>query len=175
MSTGYETYSGGVTYTRAIGSRLQGSASISYTKLDTDGGTSGGFSGLTYSAAVSYQVSPRLVAQVLISRATVPSIRLNSTFGLDNLYSGHLSYTLTSRLVVSGGGSIAHNSYNGIPYPAGFDITDEKIYRVFGDAEYQLTRRLSLGLNAEHIEREANFPGLTYPETRVGLTARARF
>ncbi len=175
VSTGYQTYSGGVRYNRAIGSRLQANGSISYTKLNSEGGLSRGFSGLTYSAGLTYQISPRLGAQALISRATVPSIRLNSTFGLDNIYSGQLSYTMTSRLTLSGGGSIAHDTYNGIPYPVGFDITDEKIYRVFGNAEYKLTRRISLGLNAEHLQRDANFPGLSYPETRVGLTARAKF
>ncbi len=175
VATGYKTYSGGVTYVRAVGSRLQGSASVSYTKLDEQG-VGHGFSGATYSAALIYQFSTRLGASTNVSRATVPSSRLNSTYGIDELYSEQLNYQLSSRLMVSGGASYAHNNYNGIPFSrGGFDITDEKYYTAFSNVNYQLTRRLSLGAHAEQRQRNANFPGLSYPDTRLGLMAQATF
>jgi hypothetical protein len=174
-STGYKTISGGLTYTRAVGSRLQGSVSVSYTKLDENGSASQGFSGATYSAALVYQLSNRLHATGTVSRATVPSSRLNSTFGIDELFFGQLAYDLSSRLTLTGGASFAHDAYNGVPFPLGFDVTDDKTYSLFSDVELRLTRRLSLGLNVQHRQRNANYPGLSYPDTRVGLTARATF
>jgi hypothetical protein len=77
--------------------------------------------------------------------------------------------------MLSGGASFAHNAYNGAPYPLGFDLTDEKIYAAFGEVNLFLTRRLSLAIDVEQRQRNANFPGLSYPDTRVGLTARAMF
>jgi hypothetical protein len=175
ISTGYETYSTGVSYTRSIGTRLVGSASLSYTKLSQIGSASPGFSGLTYSAALTYRLSTRLSATGTFSRATVPSNRLNSTYGIEELYSGEVLYTLSQRLSFGAGASASHEAFNGVPYPAGFDLTDQKIYTAFADATLRLTRRLSLSLDARQIKRDANYPGLSYPETRVGLTARATF
>ena len=176
VATGYQTLSGGLTYTRAVGSRLQGSVSLSYTKLDNQGSTARGFSGATYSAALTYELSSRLHATGLVSRATVPSNRLNSTFGIDELYSSQLTYDLSSRLTLEGGASLAHDAFNGTPFSqGGFDLTDEKIYTAFANVNLRLTRRLSLSLNAEHLQRNANYPGLSYPDTRVGLTAIATF
>ena len=175
FDTGYQTVSGGVSYTRAVGSRLQGSASISYTKLIERESNRPGFTGATFSAALTYQVSTRLHAVGTVSRSTEPSNRLNSTFEIVELYSGQVFYDLGSRLTVSGGASFTHENYNGVPYPLGFDLTDDKIYAVFGEAEIRLTRRLSMVLDARQSRRNANFPGLSYPDTRVGLTARATF
>jgi hypothetical protein len=175
VATGYQTLSGGVSYTRAVGSRLQGTLSVSYTKLNEQGSTLPGFSGATYSAALSYMASTRLHVSALVSRATAPSNRLNSTFAIDELYSGQVSYDLGPRLTVDSGLSFNHNTYNGVPYPLGFDLTDEKIYTVFGDVTFRLNRRLSLALDVHQLKRDANYPGLSYPETRVGLTARATF
>ena len=175
VASTFETVSGGVTYTRAIGSRLQADGSISYTHLSSPGAASGSFSGITYSGSFNYQASTRLRATASVSRATTPSNRLNSTFAIEDLYSGNVSYQLGQRISVSGGGTFAHNSYNGVPYPMGLDLTDEKIYTVFGDVEYKFARHLSLGGNVQHLQRDANFPGLSYPETRAGLTVRATF
>lgn len=175
VATSFETVSGGVTYSRAIGSRLQADASISYTHVKSPGSSTGGYSGLTYSGALNYQASTRLKVSANVSRATTPSNRLNSSYAIEDLYSGQVAYQLGHRINLSGGASLAHNSYNGIPYPIGFDLTDEKLYTVFGDIEYQFARHLALGLNVQHVQREANFPGLSYPETRAGLTARATF
>jgi hypothetical protein len=175
VATGYQTFSGGVTYTRAVGSRLQGSVSLSYTKLDQQGAASPGFSGPTYSASLFYQVSSRLTATASVSRATVPSIRLNSTFSIEDFYSGGLNYRLSSRLTAGGGASFVHEAFNGTATPVAFDLTDEKIYRIFGNVTLQLTRRVALGLDVQQLQRNANFPGLSYPDTRVGLTARATF
>ena len=175
LADAFETVSGGVTYTRSIGSRLQGTASVSFTKLSTSGTTRPGFQGITYSGGLTYQASTRLQFSGNINRATTPSNRLNSTYSIEELYSGRASYLLSRRITVSTGASLAHNTYDGVPFPLGFDLTDEKIYTVYGDVTLQLNRRISLDLNVEHLQRNANFPGLSYPDTRVGLTARARF
>lgn len=177
VSTSYQTVSGGVTYARAIGSRLQTNLSVSYTSVQSPGGAARNFSGLTYSGAVDYLLSTRLRLNATASRATVPSVRLNSSYALEDLYSVNASYQLGRRISLNGGASYGHNAYNGLlnPDPRIIDITDEKLYTVTGNVDYQFARHLTLGLNVQHIQRDANLPGFTYPETRAGLTVRATF
>ena len=175
VSTGYRTVSGGVSYTRAVGSRLQGSLSVSYTDLTSSGSSSPGFSGLTYSAALTYRVSSRLTTSAVISRETVPSNRLNSTYAIDETFDGQAAYELSSRLSLMGGVSYAQDDYGGTPSPIMFDLTKQKIYTAFGSANLKLTRRFSFALDVRHLQRTANFAGLSYSETRLGLTTRASF
>ena len=175
LSTSFQTISGGVSFARAIGTRLQANASLSYTSLESGGSTSRSFSGPTFSGALSYRASSRLRASAQISRATAPSNRLNSTYAIEELYSAQIVDQVGTKWGFSGGASYGHNSYRGLVTQQLFDLTDEKTYTVFGDAVFQFTRRLSLDLNVQHSQRNANFPGLTYPDTRVGLTARATF
>ena len=175
VSTGYRTVSGGVSYTRSVGSRLEGSVSVSYTDLTSSGGSGPGFSGLTYSAALSYRVSSRLMTSTVISRETVPSNRLNSTYSIDKTFNVQASYDLSSRLGLAGGVSYAQDDYGQTPSPIEFDLTKQTIYTAYGSATLKLTRRFSFALDARHLQRNANFSGLSYPETRLGLTARASF
>ena len=175
IGNGFQTSSVGVIYTRSLGSRLRGTVSVSYTKLENLGTALPGFGGLTYSANVTYQLSSRIQFAGNVSRATAPSNRLNSSYSIQEAISGQVLYQLGRRITLSGGGSSGHNIYDGVPYPIGFDLTDEKTYTVFGDAAFRLTQRLSFDLNVQHLQRNANFPGLNYPDTRVGLTARATF
>ena len=161
FNAGYETYSGGISYTRPVGARLVGSASVSYTDLKISFRAIKGFTGFTYSAALTYSVSPRLTAQANIARATLPSNRLNSVFRIDEDYSGEVDYRLTKRGVVRLGASYEHDSYGGITTLAPFDLLDEKIYTGFVSAEYRLNRRLSVDLGVDQSHRDANFPGLT--------------
>ncbi len=175
LSSGYNTVSGGLSWSRRVGARLEGNASISYTSLNPIGTNSGKFSGLTYSAGLNYRVTPRILTALTISRATVPSIRLNSSYSIDELYAGNVSYRLGSRITLGANASFAHNSYQGLALGPSFDLTDEKIYTVAGNADFKLNRRMSFGLSVEHIQRDANFAGLSYPDTRVNLTTRASF
>jgi hypothetical protein len=170
-----QTVSAGATYTRAVGSRLQGSVSLSYTDLAVEGSNLAGFKGLTYSAALTYLVSSRLTTTVQIVRATTPSNRLNSAYAIDQTYSGQATYRLGSRLSLTAGGSYLQDNFNGVSSPIAFDLTEEKILTVFGTATFKLARRFSFDLNIQHLQRTANFAGFGYGDTRLGLTARATF
>lgn len=174
-NAGYETYSGGISYTRPVGARLVGSASVSYTDLKNALSSVKGFSGITYSAALTYSVSPRLTTAVNIERATLPSNRLNSTFRIEDLYSTEVDYRVTTRGFVRTGVSYEHDKYGGASSMTFFDLTDEKIYSGFISAEYRLSRLLSVAVEVNQAHRDANFPGLTYDDTRATLSFRTSF
>ena len=172
---GYDIYAGGLSYERHIGARLDGVISASYTSLNTRAAGAAGFKGFTYSASVNYQIDPKLLLKLSFARATLPSSRLGATFSIDNTLSGEFDFNLTSRLIVKGGGSYVHKNYPDSVGLIGFDLTKETVTSEFGDVTYRLNRRISLGLNVTHTQREANFSPLSYAETQVGLSVRSSF
>lgn len=174
-NSGYETYSGGISYTRPVGARLVGSASISYTDLSNSNPGAKGFTGFTYSAAVTYSVTPRLSTSLNVSRATLPSNRLNSTFRIEDSYSGEADYQLTRRGLVRAGLSYDHENYGGAELISMFDLTRESIYSGFLSAEYRLNRRISLSLGVDQSHRSANFRGLTFNDTRATFSVKSAF
>lgn len=174
-NNGYDVYSGGINYTKNLGTKIQGTASISYEKLIQKASPVGGFSGLTYSANISYRATSRLSALLILSRGITPSTRINSTYSISQSYSGELDYKLGNRLNFKLIAAHLQDHYGGLAVVSGFDLTDQSIDRQEGAASFQLTRRIALGLDVTHEQRGANFAGLSYSDVRVGLSAKASF
>ena len=170
----FDTFGGGVTYSRAIGSRLAGSASLSYTDLQSSAGT-GGFSGFTYAVDLDYRVTPRIDATVRFERATQPTNRLNSTFEVSELYLAQLNYKMGPRIIWSAGYSHSHNRYGGIVLlPVVNDLTQETTDSEFGTVQFQVNRRISTGIGLTHLSRAANFPGLSYSDYLASFNIRVK-
>ncbi len=175
LNDGYDVISGGASYERRIGARLDGTFSISYTSLTPRSAGSPGFKGLTYSADASYQIGSRLLAKLTFARATLPSSRVGATFSINKTLSGELDYKVSPRLNLSVGGTYEHRSYPNSQGSASNDLTEESVNSEFGRATYRFNRRISLALDLTHTRREANFTPLNYSSTRVGLTVRSSF
>ena len=175
FADGFRTYAGGVTYTRRIGSRLTGTASISYTSLKPTSRLSRPFSGLTYEFNTSYAVSPRLNGQLKIARATSPSTRIGGTYSVSQVYSGEINYALGQRWNLQTGASRQKHDYLGGQVLPGLDLTKETVDTIFGSARYKLTRRISLTMTLTHENREASLAAFSYSSNRVGLSASTSF
>ena len=172
---GYDIYSGGLSYDRQIGARLDATVSVNYTSLKPRIPGSTGFKGVTYSAEGSYQFDPRLKLRFTLSRATLPSSRVGATFSVNNTLSGEFDYRVSPRLIVKVGGSHVRRSYPGALGTVTDDLTKETVNSEFGDATYRLNRRISLGLNVTHVQRDANFSQLSYSGNRVAVSVRSAF
>ena len=119
--------------------------------------------------------NPRLGLSVNVARATLPSNRINSTYEIDELYSTRVDYRLTQRGSVGVGASYERQNFGVLPGIIRFDLTRETIYTGFINAEYRLNRRLSLSLNVDQSHRDADFPGLTFSDTRATLSVKTSF
>ena len=172
---GYDIYSGGLSFDRHIGARLDATVSMNYTSLKPRIPTSPGFKGFAYSANATYQFDPRLEVQFTLSRATLPSSRVGATFSVNNTLSGEFDYRVSPRLTLKVGGSHVHRSYPGALGTVIDDLTKETVNSEFGDATYRLNRRVSLGLNVTHVLRDANFSQLSYTGNRVAFSVRSAF
>jgi hypothetical protein len=172
---GYAIYAGGVSLIRKTGSRLEGSASLSYTSLNPETAGSKKFQGLTYSLSLIYHVNSRIYVEGLTSRQTTPSNRIGSNFSIDESYGVDASFSASSRLSFLAGGNITRNNYNVVAPVIFNDLTKQELYSAFQQANYQLNRRLHLSLSVSETKRTANFPGLSYTGERVTLGIQAVF
>lgn len=172
---GYNVYAGGVTLSRHLGGRIEGTASVSYTSLDSNAPGAGAFSSVTYSGDVIYHATSRLYAEASISRATVPSNRIGANFSVNQNYGLDFNYLASSRLSFTLSGTRQSSNYNVVATGPAFDLSRETTYTVSGTANYRLNRLLALSLNVAEIERAANFVGLGYSDQRVTLGATSSF
>lgn len=173
---GYESNTGGVSYERHLGARIDGTISTSYTSVDSLGAvvpgatTSGDFSGFTYSLNARYRVTNRLTTEFLFSREVSPSNRFGDSYDLSENYEVRGSYNFGSRITGRLGYQHRNVDSKGGQIFAG-NLTDSRSTVVSGGLTYRQSKRVSLNLDAAHEEREANDPRYNYDNTRVGVSA----
>ena len=155
---GYNLYAAGVTYTRRLGGRLEGSATISYTKLDPDISGSAGFSGVTYAVDGTYQVNARILLHATASRAVQPSNVIESNYSTDENYVAEATYLLGTRLSLTLTGFRKTQDYNIVINVPTLDLTRSTTDSLFLQATYTMNRRFSFILLAGDEERRANDP-----------------
>jgi len=175
IQDGFEVYSGGVQYDRALGSRLAGSISAAYTSLRPEAPGVNGYDGLTYGASLSYRPTSRLSTNLAFTRDTRPSNRLDSTYDLHELLSLQANYKIGYRLSLSLGGSRSTNKVQGAALVPGIDVRDEETRAIFGAVSMKVNEHVALSLDARHQERDADLSGFDYRSEQIGLTATAGF
>lgn len=175
-TAGFKYYSGGATYDRHLGGRIEGSASISYSTVQPDIAFEKGFNGLTFALDGTYKVNSRLDLKATAVRAVVPSQQVGSNYSVTGTYEVDVSYALGTRLDLSVIG-LYRTLNNGTGTTAGvpIDLTHSTTESVFASGTYKLSRRFSFTLMAGDEDRQANFTGLSYNGARVGLTFTATY
>lgn len=175
ISNGYENYSAGVSFDRHLGARIEASASVSYTVVKPSLKIIPGTKSFTYSFDATYRLSSRLDTHGSFSRSTTPSSRIDSTYSIDERYLTEVNYKLGSRLSFHLGGSWLSQHFQGRVGPAPLTLQSDRTFYVYGVADFQLSPRWSLSLDARQEQRDANPVIFSYSGPRVGLTAKASF
>ncbi len=175
MQDGFSVYSGGVRYDRKLGARIEGVFALSYTSLNPTSAAQMAFSGLTYSADVTYRASSRLQAHISLERAVKPSNRVGTNYSTDKTYFLDGTYDLGSRIKLNLGVSKRTQRYVGSALVSGVDLTAADIKTVYGSVTYKVGRRITLNLDARREWRDAPVAAFRYASTRVGLSAGLAF
>ena len=174
-SNKYATSSGGLRYVRSIGARLQGQVSVGYTSVSPSLAGGPSFSGITYAADLGYRVSSKLGAHVSLTHSARPSNLLDSSFSVTDLYQIDGTYALGSRIKLNLGYAWSKQHEQGQLLNPAIDLINETSNRVFGGASVSVFRRVSLGLDVQYEERDANLSVFSYGDTRVSLSAVTHF
>lgn len=176
LKNDFDLYAGGVRYDRPVGSRLSGTVSIAYTSLHPALSLNPGFSGLTYSTELRYQLSRRLDLHAMVSRATLPTNQVGAAYMIDNARQIDASYSVGARLKLTVGGSDDPRSYQGaLAHQASGLLTSERIDRIFGSFSIALNRRLSFVFDAANEHRNSGVALYNYTSDRVSLTLKSVF
>jgi hypothetical protein len=174
LSEGYESDTGGLTYERHLGARIDGSVTVSYTSVSGLGtpvpGAPSDFDGVTYLLTASYKASQRLRGDVSFGREVTPSNRFGNSYDLATRYTIRGSYDLGSRISTNLGYEQRETDSKGSPVLPGI-LTNSTVKVVSGGITYKMSRRVGFSLDAGYEKREANDPRFEYDNTRVGLTA----
>ena len=172
---GFTTRSLGVSYSRPIGTRLQGQAAFSYSTVESSGAAGQSHVGLTGSAALSYRASSRLNATLSYQRSIAPSILQGSSYNLQQSLALDARYTVSSRVTAGAGASWSKRNYRGVAPAASSLIVDDDLKAVFASLQLSVGRNASLGLDARREVRNTNLTIFDYTAYRVGITATQSF
>lgn len=175
----YESKTGGVSFERRLGGRIDGVVSAAYTSVDTLGptiaGTTGGdFSGFTYSLNARYRVTERFTTEFVFARAVQPSNRFGDSYDISESYEVRGTYNFGTRITANLGYQHRKSDSKGGQIFAG-NLTNSTSNFVNAGLTYRQSKRVSLVLDAAREERQANDPRYNYDNTRVGISASVNY
>lgn len=170
---GVEVYSTGLRFQREIGSRLRGTVSGGYTWVKPRLPGVAEFSGISYSADLTYTPSDRLRTTIGFSREAQLSSLLDISYSISENYRFDGQYAFGPRLSLLFGLQYATRSFELSPqFPALVPQTGDKSYQAFVGVRRQWNDRFATDLDFAQERRDSDNPLLDYRSTRVGLTVR---
>lgn len=175
LQDGFETYAGGLSYTRELGARIQGNAQVFYTAVRPSVPGSEAFHGLTYLASLSFRPTSKLNAKLDFGRQVDPSNRTNGTYTVARTLAVTATYKVGGRGQASIGASRTDHQNRGALFAGPIDIPKETVKAVYGSLEFDVSRRVAVILDARHEVRDAAAPGFSYVDNRAGLSANLSF
>jgi hypothetical protein len=179
-SPGYELTSGGVTFDRRLGARIEGTVTAAYSKVDPIsavllGQPSIKFSGVTYSAELTFRPTSRLTTHGSFDRTVKPSNKIGNAYDLETVYRVSGDYTLGQRIVLSLAGEQRDSDSHGVSPLIALPLTNSTTKIITGSIRYRQSRRLSLSLEGGDERRETNNPLFNYTDNRIALSADFRY
>lgn len=164
---------GGISYARRIGSRLNGTAAVSYTSLESDieGGDS---SGWTANAALNYRLSSRTGVVLNYFRGYQASATLFASSQFTERLDLSTSYKLSSRLSARANVSAARNDFRNTQ-PTILQVTEDKVFTVGGGLSYRIGRNITIGIDGGYTERDADVDLFDSNSTRASVSISNRF
>ncbi len=172
---GFETYGGGLQYSRDFGNRLQGSATIGFQTVRSDSAVLGDVSNLTGSGSFSYRLNSRASLIFNYERGAAPSVFEGYDYILEQSFGAEAKYNLSSRLNASIGAKSSKTEYKGLS-PIAIDIpADSDVRILFAQVGFTLGRTASVALKASQEKRDSTSPIFDYISYQVGVTAKKSF
>jgi hypothetical protein len=167
VARGFSEYSLGVNYSRKVGNRLSGSAGVHYTKLSSTGTrlTNESFGS---DVDLNYRVSSRLKLDLVYSLGNEASAAADATYVRAETFRFSGNYRLNSRVSFNGAVTAANDQYHG-GRPSPLQIRESDDWSVEGGMAVKIGRKVSLTLDASHVDRKADLSQYNYRSDRVSV------
>lgn len=168
----------GASYEKDIGPKLhvQGQLSRTFVKRSSSPtGVNPKFESNTYSAALTYKVSPRLDLQISGDRAITPSNLVGKLYDKATDSAVLLHYRVGTNLNLTLGAERNDTIANTDGSLASLTYTKSREDSVHGAIRYNRAKLGSISLELRRVERDTDLAAYNYSDTRLALTLDASF
>jgi hypothetical protein len=182
------TLSGGIAYSREIGTRLSGSVAIGYMKVKERPsnvvGVPGipGSSGLTYEGELTYRGGDRISGSLSFSRDTQQSNLLGVDYSIQTRFAATVNYAISPVISLQGNATHTRRQFRGTAFINVIDPLNpivigsgDRTTEFGASANFQSFRRLNFALSGTHYIRNSPISGLDYTANRISLTTGLKF
>lgn len=177
LQRGNRQRSYGVSFTRNLGARLTGNASINWTNVKPLDPNVRSFNGVNWSGNLSLKATPRIQVQASLGKSITSSLAVDSNYNISTNYGISASYAVTPLINFNTGYSHTKRRFEGnlgffAPGAAPVNLlTNDKKNSVYASVDYLFSPKLKFILNGGHDTRSANAAFYDYKNNYVGLTA----
>ncbi len=177
LQRGNRQRSYGVSFTRNLGARLTGNASINWTNVKPLDPNVRSFKGVNWSGNLSLKATPRIQVQASLGKSITSSLAVDSNYNISTNYGISASYAVSPRINFNAGYSHTKRRFEGnlgffAPGAAPANLlTNDKKNSVSAAVDYLFSPKLKFILNGGHDTRSANAAFYDYTNNYVGLTA----
>jgi hypothetical protein len=172
---GFKSYGVNLSLVRPIGTRLTGSATLGFTRLESNASGGSKYTGLSGSGSLTYRVNPRLTALVAYNRAAQASLLAGADYQLSESISLQGTYRLGPRIVTTLGGRLSKVSQRGeVNLPSGA-LLSSSTRSLFGSVGMPVGRKSRVSLTGSYEVRDAKPSLFDYDAYRIGVTASTTF
>ena len=173
----FEQYGASLTYFRKIGMRLNGTTSVSLQTLKapaTSLAPSIEYSNMGADVGLNYRVTSRLGMSLSYNLSNQASPTVNASYVRVNAVHAGVTYALNQRVSLRFGGSNSQADYRG-GLPVGLQVRHSEDGEVDGGATVRIGRKVSVSLDARHIDRNADKSIFSYSSNQVTLGLTGAF
>lgn len=177
--SGVETYSIGLQYSRPIGSRMTGSANVSYFELSRDDGplneaiTGRGTSGTTWGVNFTYRASSRFSMNASYADSVSATTRIGSAYQNEKRATFGARYRANDRLVFSANASHSDRDFSGVNL-LGIATKEQRIGYGVG-LRYELRDNINIALDAGRADLDTDQALSNYTSQRASVSIVATF
>jgi hypothetical protein len=172
----------GVEFSRPIGMRLAGTATVSYSKSNSAAATgvfqgrNSSFGGLTANVGLTYHLGPRINLAGTLSRSVQATIRQDAGYALTDQASLNADYTVSSRIHANLGASWSREDFRGgilLNPQSAPNRVDLKL--ITAGVSVKLGRKAALSGDVQHEESSTDLALFNFKSDRVSLTISTSF
>ncbi|HEY3948377.1 outer membrane beta-barrel protein [Phenylobacterium sp.] len=167
-------YGVGLRYARKVGLRLSGTASVFYNRIE------GGFvhtqsDGLGVTASLAYRMTSRTQFTLDYNLGNNASPLSTTSYVHSEDLHLNATYNLTQRITFQAGVSHQREEYRGADQIALLQLRESDSNQIDGSINIKVGQKLTVILNAQHLERTADVRQFNYNADRVSIGLSGKF
>jgi Putative beta-barrel porin 2 len=170
-----DVYNGGIRFSRNLGTRLRGSVSLGYSKVDPKVAGTRPFTGASYGADLTWSAGDSFQTKIAIGRTVNQSNLLDVSYSIDDNYSIANSLAVGESVRLKLGASLQKRSLRDSPLTGPNPLGDkDRLKEISGGIAYSPPGRISFSFDVARSKRDSQVARYDYGYTTARFAARFR-